>query len=104
MLGIQHSCVVVVVVVVVVVCQMVTCINFPLPCFQEACISFAGTIMYFFSVSLAWMLVEGIQLYLRVTRVFKAKQRMSLYYVCAWGKTITCRGKTKIYENVNIAA
>ena len=80
--------VVVVVVVVDAVCQMAS-IHFPNYCFQAACISYAALMMYFFTVALTWMLVEGVQLYLQVTRVFKGKQNMPLYYVFAWGKRYT---------------
>ena len=87
---------VVVVVVAVVVCQMVImCIYFPCCYFQIVCISFAAGIVYFFCVALSWMLVEGVQLYLRVTRVFKGKQKMALYYSFAWGKTINCYSEEK---------
>ena len=54
--------------------------------FQVVCIVFAALIMYFFSVSLAWMLVEGVQLYLRVTSIRQKKQKILLYYAFAWGK------------------
>ena len=55
---------------------------------QANCIAAASFIQYFFLVTFMWMLIEGIQLYLKVTRVFAVHLNMPLCYLSAWGKFV----------------
>ncbi|CAH3021194.1 unnamed protein product [Porites evermanni] len=52
---------------------------------QGLCIFVAGLIHYFYLVAFAWMLFEGVYLYLMVVKVFNTEIKMRLFYVVAWG-------------------
>ena len=49
----------------------------------------AGLIHYFYLVAFAWMLFEGVYLYLMVVKVFNTEIKMRLFYAVAWGKYLT---------------
>ena len=53
---------------------------------QELCVFVAAMIHYFYLVGFAWMLFEGVYLYLMVVKVFNAVIRWRLFYGVAWGK------------------
>ena len=57
---------------------------------QAPCITAASLIQYFFLVTFSWMLIEGIQLYYKVTKVTPVQLNMPLCYVLSYGKGITC--------------
>ena len=57
---------------------------------QAPCITAASLIQYFFLVTFSWMLIEGIQLYHKVTKVTPVQLNMPLCYVLSYGKGITC--------------
>ena len=50
------------------------------------CVFVAAVIHYFYLAGFAWMLFEGIYLYLMVVKVFNTVVRMRLFYAVAWGK------------------
>ncbi|CAH3181492.1 unnamed protein product [Porites lobata] len=52
---------------------------------QGLCIFLAGLIHYFYLVAFAWMLFEGVYLYLMVVKVFNTVIKMRLFYAVAWG-------------------
>ncbi|XP_078384523.1 adhesion G protein-coupled receptor L3-like [Oculina patagonica] len=52
---------------------------------QEACIFVAVSIHYFYLVGFAWMLMEGIYLYLMVVKVFNTLVKIKLFYAFSWG-------------------
>ncbi len=52
---------------------------------QEACIFVSVSIHYFYLVGFAWMLMEGIYLYLKVVEVFYALVKIEHFYVFSWG-------------------
>ena len=56
---------------------------------QATCITAASLIQYFFLVTFSWMLIEGIQLYHKVTKVAPVQLNMPLCYVLSYGKGIT---------------
>ena len=56
---------------------------------QGLCIFVAGLIHYFYLVAFAWMLFEGVYLYLMVVKVFNTEIKMRLFYAVAWGKYLT---------------
>ena len=56
---------------------------------QGLCIFVAGLIHYFYLVAFAWMLFEGVYLYLMVVKVFNTVIKMRLFYAVAWGKYLT---------------
>ncbi|XP_031556556.1 adhesion G-protein coupled receptor D1-like isoform X1 [Actinia tenebrosa] len=49
------------------------------------CIAVAVFIQYFYLVAFCWMLVEGVQLYLHVVKVFNIEHGMVANYIFAWG-------------------
>ena len=53
---------------------------------QELCVFVAAMIHYFYLVGFAWMLFEGVYLYLMVVKVFNTVIRWRLFYGVAWGK------------------
>ena len=53
---------------------------------QELCVFVAAMIHYFYLVGFAWMLFEGVYLYLMVVKVFNTVIRRRLFYGVAWGK------------------
>ena len=53
---------------------------------QGLCIFVADLIHYFYLVAFAWMLFEGVYLYLMVVKVFNTEIKMRLFYAVAWGK------------------
>ena len=53
---------------------------------QGLCIFVAGLTHYFYLVAFAWMLFEGVYLYLMVVKVFNTEIKMRLFYAVAWGK------------------
>ena len=44
----------------------------------------AAMIHYFYTVAFAWMLFEGVYLYMMVVKVFNTVVRMRLFYII-WG-------------------
>jgi len=56
---------------------------------QVACTLVAVLLHYFLLVSFAWMLVEGVHLYVMVVTVFEnSKEQLRIYGLCAYGETI----------------
>ena len=54
---------------------------------QTVCAVVAGFLHYFFLTSFAWMLLEGVQLYVMLVEVFEAERsRVKWYYLTAYGK------------------
>lgn len=53
---------------------------------QGVCVFAAAVIHFFYLAGFAWMLFEGIYLYLMVVKVFNTVIRMRLFYAIAWGK------------------
>ena len=45
----------------------------------------AAIIHYFYTVAFAWMLFEGVYLYMMVVKVFNTVVRMRLFYIISWG-------------------
>ena len=45
----------------------------------------AAMIHYFYLVAFAWMLFEGVYLYMMVVKVFNTVVRMRLFYITSWG-------------------
>ncbi|XP_078382861.1 adhesion G-protein coupled receptor D1-like isoform X2 [Oculina patagonica] len=52
---------------------------------KGACVFVAALIHYFYLAGFAWMLFEGVYLYLMVVKVFNTVIRMRLFYAFAWG-------------------
>ena len=52
---------------------------------QEVCVFAAAIIHYFYTVAFAWMLFEGVYLYMMVVKVFNTVVRMRLFYIISWG-------------------
>lgn len=53
---------------------------------QTACRAVSVITHYFLSSSFCWMLVEGINVYNKIVRVFSTKKYDQYYYVLGWGK------------------
>ena len=53
---------------------------------QGVCVFVAAVIHFFYLAGFAWMLFEGVYLYLMVVKVFNTVIRMRLFYAVAWGK------------------
>ena len=53
---------------------------------QGVCVFVAASIHYFYLAGFAWMLFEGVYLYLMVVKVFNTEVRMRLFYAVAWGE------------------
>ncbi|XP_068705481.1 adhesion G protein-coupled receptor L3-like isoform X2 [Montipora foliosa] len=49
------------------------------------CVFIAAFTHYFYLVGFAWMLFEGVYLYLKVVKVFNTEVRMRLFLAVAWG-------------------
>ncbi|XP_068761358.1 adhesion G-protein coupled receptor D1-like [Montipora capricornis] len=49
------------------------------------CVFIAAFIHYFYLVGFAWMLFEGVYLYLKVVKVFNTEVRMRLFFAVSWG-------------------
>jgi len=49
------------------------------------CVFVAALIHYFYLAGFAWMLFEGVYLYLMVVKVFNTVVKMHLFYAVAWG-------------------
>ncbi|CAH3182932.1 unnamed protein product, partial [Porites lobata] len=52
---------------------------------QKVCIFVAASIHYFYLADFAWMLMEGIYLYLMVVKVFNTLVKMRVFYAFSWG-------------------
>ena len=44
---------------------------------------------YFFLAAFCWIPVEGIYLYLFVVKVYNINNKMKIYYVMSWGKSLS---------------
>ncbi|CAH3181494.1 unnamed protein product [Porites lobata] len=55
---------------------------------MELCVFVAAMIHYFYLVGFAWMLFEGVYLYLMVVKVFNTVIRLRLFYGVAWGVSL----------------
>ncbi|XP_073251652.1 adhesion G-protein coupled receptor D1-like [Porites lutea] len=55
---------------------------------KELCVFVAAMIHYFYLVGFAWMLFEGVYLYLMVVKVFNTVMRWRLFYGVAWGVSL----------------
>ena len=53
---------------------------------QGVCVFVAALIHYFYLAGFAWMLFEGVYLYLMVVKVYNTVVRMRLFYAVAWGE------------------
>ncbi|XP_070549800.1 adhesion G-protein coupled receptor G2-like [Ptychodera flava] len=62
--------------------------------FETACIAVAALLHYFFTSVFCWMLVEGIQIYLQLVKVFNAaeRRRYVAYYLIGWGVPLVLVG------------
>ena len=71
-----------------------------------ACTLVAVLLHYFILVSFAWMLVEGVYLYIMVITVFEnSKEQLRVYGACAYGKAIKqrlCQEKKAFWEAYKI--
>jgi len=56
---------------------------------QGACVTVAALLQYFLMAAFCWMLVEGIYLYLLVVKVYNIENKMCLYHVMSWGKSLS---------------
>ncbi|XP_070574016.1 uncharacterized protein [Ptychodera flava] len=68
---------------------------------QQLCTGVAMLLHYVYLVAFMWMLVEGIHLYLRVTKVFSTGLYLRFYYPTAYGLPAIVVGVT---AGVNVAA
>lgn len=55
-------------------------------CFQILCSIVAVTQHYFQTALFTWMLVEGINLYTKLVKVFSVKKQYLAYKAVGWGK------------------
>ena len=55
---------------------------------QGVCVFVAALIHYFYLAGFAWMMFEGIYLYLMVVKVYNTVVRMRLFFAVAWGECI----------------
>ena len=55
---------------------------------QAACVTIAALIQYFLMAAFHWMLIEGIDLYFFVVKVYNIKTKVYMYHVISWGKFI----------------
>ena len=55
---------------------------------QAACVTIAVLIQYFLMAAFHWMLIEGIDLYFFVVKVYNINTKMYMYHVISWGKFI----------------
>ena len=55
---------------------------------QAACVTIAALIQYFLMAAFHWMLIEGIDLYFFVVKVYNINTKMYMYHVISWGKFI----------------
>ncbi|KAM7427385.1 hypothetical protein ABFA07_021473 [Porites harrisoni] len=55
---------------------------------MELCVFVAAVIHYFYLVGFAWMLFEGVYMYLMVVKVFNTVIRWRLFYGVAWGVSL----------------
>ncbi|XP_031558798.1 adhesion G protein-coupled receptor L3-like [Actinia tenebrosa] len=53
--------------------------------FPAICVMVGALLQLFFLASLCWMLVEGIQLYFRIVRVYNSEMTIKACYLFAWG-------------------
>ena len=61
--------------------------------FQVICTIVAVLLHYFLLVSFAWMLVEGVYLYIMVITVFESsKEHLRIYGTCSYGKAFQFSG------------
>ncbi|XP_074606810.1 adhesion G-protein coupled receptor D1-like isoform X1 [Acropora palmata] len=70
------------------------------------CIAVAITINYFYLVAFAWMVMEGVMLYLKVVKVFNVTTNKKYFYGFAWGfptflVTIAVALNTLIHGNMD---
>ena len=55
---------------------------------KGACVAVAALMQYFLMAAFCWMLVEGIYLYLFVVKVYNINNKMTIYHVMSWGKSL----------------
>ena len=55
---------------------------------QGACVAVAALLQYFLMAAFCWMLVEGIYLYLLAVKVYNIENKMCIYHVMSWGKSL----------------
>ena len=55
---------------------------------QAACVTIAALIQYFLMAAFHWMLIEGIDLYFSVVKVYNINTKMYIYHVISWCKFI----------------
>ncbi|EDO32242.1 predicted protein [Nematostella vectensis] len=53
--------------------------------YTAVCVTAAAMLQLFLMAALFWMLLEGIQLYLQLVRVYNADMSLKLCYLFAWG-------------------
>ncbi|XP_048590190.1 adhesion G protein-coupled receptor L2 isoform X2 [Nematostella vectensis] len=53
--------------------------------YTVVCVTAAAMLQLFLMAALFWMLLEGIQLYLQLVRVYNADMNLKLCYIFAWG-------------------
>ena len=58
------------------------------PLFQVLCSIVAVTQHYLRTALFSWMLVEGINLYIKIVKVFSVKKQYLAYAVIGWGKCV----------------
>ena len=53
---------------------------------QLACRVVSIVTDYFLSASFCWMLAEGINVYIKIVRVFSKKNYTKIFFVLGWGE------------------
>ena len=57
-----------------------------LPLFQALCSALTVIQFFFHTAVFTWMLVEGINLYIKLVKVFSMEKRYVAYVAVGWGK------------------
>jgi len=56
--------------------------------FQILCTAIAAILHYFFLAAVAWMLAEGIQMYVAIVMVFQIERKRKYFYLIGWGELV----------------
>ncbi|XP_031569695.1 uncharacterized protein LOC116304162 isoform X2 [Actinia tenebrosa] len=60
--------------------------------YKSLCTAVAVLLHYFFLCALAWMLVEGIQIYVAIVMVFQFERKRKYFYLIGWGTPLMIVG------------
>ena len=63
---------------------------------QGLCTAVAAMLHYFFLSTFCWMLIQGVQLYMKVRRALKGNIDMVYFYVFGWGRWLLDDFKYKV--------